>query len=75
MPQLVPFYLDYSNMFKTISNSSPILICVLVLVIILFCTEQGSSTNQDQVHKQDHIVKVPGPTQTNPPVANITYVN
>ena len=75
MPQLVPFYLDYSNLFKILYNSSPspILICVLVLVIILFCTEQGSSTNQ--AHKQDHIVKVPGPTQTNPPVANITYVN
>ena len=75
----VPFYLDsiFSSVFNIIYNTSPNLIFLyvlgLVLVIILLCTEEGSSVNQ--AHKQDHTVKVPGLAQRDPPVADLTYVN
>ena len=76
MPQLVPFYhlgsdlLDLQGM-----PHSPIYLCVLVLAIILLCTEQGSSTNQDQAHKQDQTVEIPRPSQANPAFVNLTYVD
>lgn len=44
-----------------ITKSSPILLCglVLVLLMILFCTEEGSSTNQSLRLEQDQTVEIP----------------
>lgn len=62
-------------------SPSPIILCVLVLVlipvIIVPCTEGGSSTNQrfKQEQEQDQTPKVPRPAQANPPVVDLTYVN
>ena len=80
MPQLVPFYFLESYLLDLQEMQiprSPIILCVLILVlaIILLCTEQESSTNQDQAHKQDGIVKIPRPSKANPPLVNLTYVD
>ena len=82
MPQLVPFYFlnqIISSMSNVITNSSPspILLSglVLVLVIILLCTESGSSTNQSLKQEQDQTVKIPRTSQENPPLVDLTYVD
>ena len=76
MPQLVPFYYLESYLFYLQGMPrSPILLCVLVLVlaIILLCTEQGSSTSQ--IIKQDQTVKIPRPSKADSPLIDLTYVD
>lgn len=50
-----------------ITKSSPIILCglVLVLLMILFCTEEGSSTNQSLRLEQDQTVEIPRPAPVN----------
>ena len=77
MPQLVPFYFSQSYLDLQGMPRSPILLCVLVLVlaIILLCTEQGSSTSQTIKQEQDQTVKIPGPSKADPPLVDLTYVD
>ena len=78
MPQLVPFYFLNSDLLDLQGMPhSPILFCVLVLVlaIILLCTEQGSSTSQTIKQEQDQTVKIPRPSKADSPVVNLTYVD
>ena len=78
MPQLVPFYFLKSSLLAWQGiPCSPILLCVLVLVlaIILLCSEQGSSTSHTIKQEQDQTVKIPRPTKADPPLVDLTYVD
>ena len=78
MPQLVPFYFSQLSLLESQGiPGSPILLCVLVLVlaIILLCSEQGSSTSHTIKQEQDQTVKIPRPTKADPPLVDLTYVD
>lgn len=78
MPQLVPFYFLESSLLDSQGiPHNPILLCVLVLVlaIILLCSEQGSSTSHTIKQEQDQTVKIPRPTKADPPLVDLTYVD